>query len=699
MNETSQPTDTVPMRVDAVRRKRLGQYFTGGKLARLLVTLASPEHMHSAIDPMCGNGDMLSVVQSIYPNASLAGIEIDRYAYELCLSRLIGLRKRPVSLLHGNAFSWSVISSLPSTSFELVVANPPYVRYQSYAGNSDRNTEFGESPSAKEVRRGLMEIAQNIEHLEKQDREIFVSIIRAYSGLSDLAVPSWILCMMLTAVGGRLAMVVPEAWLNRDYAYPIHYLLLKLFRILYVVEDANRVWFEGAQIKTTLLVAERVPRVDNLLAARDRQTYVHASVPASAIDDESIVGNVFPKEADPEAAFAQTLSRLNDGIELDSSYSFKAIRRDLEGKLSDLLAGAANSKWLRSCEPELTRTSAKGVVNGNSGVSIPQALLNLLPSSKTTSFTTIEALGGRVGQGLRTGANEFFYCEVISESGSEADCLISPGRKLKLPPVTVPKSALRPVLRKQSEMPEGCVLDVSLLRGRALILDGFVHPNDVSRTRGQHNLIGRSVMPPALASFVTEVERINVGTKDEPKFIPQLTAVRTNETKSRDASQARFWYMLPPLAKRHCADLFVPRVNYLHPKAFLNSEEPALIDANFSTIWLEEGASIDAFALLACLNSSWILAAMELSAGVMGGGALKLEATHLRRLPLPVLPTKQWGSLSRLGRKLASGDQVDKTLNEINRQIAHSLFGKKAEFALDRIEHIKGERLEARHGE
>ena len=34
-------------------------------------------------------------------------------------------------------------------------------------------------------------------------------------------------------------MVVPEAWLSRDYAHPIQYLLLKLFRIRYVVEDAH----------------------------------------------------------------------------------------------------------------------------------------------------------------------------------------------------------------------------------------------------------------------------------------------------------------------------------------------------------------------------------------------------------------------------------------------------------------------------
>lgn len=697
MKQPLQPSlfaDSVPIKEVAARRKRLGQYFTGEKLARLLVALAHSTHYRSAIDPMCGSGDMLSAVRSISPNVLLAGIEIDRSAYELCLSRLTNL-KGPISVIHANAFSWSAISSLPATSFDLVITNPPYVRYQSYAG--DRGSEHGELPGAEDVRRGLIEIAQKIIHLDEKDRKILISIIQTYSGLSDLAVPSWILCMMLTAVGGRLALIVPEAWLNRDYAYPIHYLLLKLFRIQYVVEDANRVWFAGTQIKTTLLVAERVQRAENLRMACAQQTYVHASLPASSISKDSIVGGLFSKDADPDAAFAQVLFRLNKESELDSTKGFKVTKRDLGAKLNDLLAAASDSKWLRACEPELTQSAAKEIHSGRRDVKIPQVLLKLLPTGKNASFTTIEALGGRVGQGLRTGANEFFYCDLISELGNE--CLVSPGKRLGLPPVLVPRQALRTVVRKQSEIPKGYLLDSSTLVGRALILDGFIHPNNVVKIKGEWGRIqlGLDLMSSPLASFITQVEGLNIGTDDQPKKIPHLTAVRTNETKGRNGSPVRFWYMLPPFTDRHLPALFIPRINYLHPKTFLNSKERVLIDANFSTIWLNDNAKVDAFALLACLNSSWILATMELNASVLGGGALKLEATHLRRLPLPVLSDGQWGDLSRLGRKLATGDHIEKTLDEINRQIAYALFGIHGEFALEKIEQIKRERLEARH--
>lgn len=682
-------------KTDPGRRKRLGQYFTGERLARLLVAIADGSRCRTVLDPMCGSGDMLAEVSRAAPRAQLVGIEIDLAAYELCSSRFSDEANKP-HLIHGNAFNWSNISRLPNNCFDLTITNPPYVRYQSFAGN--RQMEVGDLPDAESVRQGLLEVAQNLSGLEDEDRNIFISLIKGYSGLSDLAVPSWILCAMLTAVGGRLAMVVPESWLNRDYAYPIHYLLLKLFRVLWVVEDSNRAWFENAQIKTTLLVAERIPRVDDLQTACAGQTYVHIALLASAITERSVVGAIYPTASNPEAAFAEELSRFRPDASTAAPGGSSVTLRSLEGKLADLLAASRESGWLQRCEPNLAGSSSKWA---NRSAKIPQTLLDLLPQSDATLFTTIEALGGRVGQGLRTGANEFFYCDLVSET--EGECLVSPGKSLKLSPLLLPKAALRPVLRKQSELPNGYVIVPSSLKGRVLALDQFIHPEDENTVNGEGSNVpgqkpSRTVMPPALASLVTTAARTNVGTEDRPKLIPEMSAVRTNETKSKDSNtKARYWYMLPPLARRHLPDLLAPRINHLHPKVILNSDERTIIDANFSTIWLEEGARVDAYGLLACLNSSWAVAAMELTAAVMGGGALKLEAAHLRHLPIPALPAEQWSELSTLGRQLASGTDTEKILSTVNLIIAKALFGEeRASSALEKLERIKEVRLDAR---
>jgi len=65
-----------------------------------------------------------------------------------------------------------------------------------------------------------------------------------------------------------------------------------------------------------------------------------------------------------------------------------------------------------------------------------------------------------------------------------------------------------------------------------------------------------------------------------------------------------------------------------------NRVSPILIDANFSTVWAEN-SRWRARSIEALLNSSWARACMEAIGTPMGGGALKLEATHLRRLPMP----------------------------------------------------------------
>src|SRR5262249_12342321 len=92
-----------------------------------------------------------------------------------------------------------------------------------------------------------------------------------------------------------------------------------------------------------------------------------------------------------------------------------------------------------------------------------------------------------------------------------------------------------------------------------------------------------------------------------------------------------------------------------------NLDEPLLIDANFSTIW-SSGNGWTGPAIKALLNSSWCELLMETVGTPMGGGALKLEAAHLKNLPIPLLsePAKQ--QLHAEGIKLdrlSSRDRID----------------------------------------
>jgi len=112
---------------DAITRKRLGQYFSGNKVANLLANLCSLTGEEFVIDPMAGVGDMLTAaIQSGVPAEKISGIEIDPDAGSLCKKRIA-----PGNVYIGDAFSPEPYLALRRMAWDLVITNPPYVRYQS----------------------------------------------------------------------------------------------------------------------------------------------------------------------------------------------------------------------------------------------------------------------------------------------------------------------------------------------------------------------------------------------------------------------------------------------------------------------------------------------------------------------------------------------------------------------------------------
>jgi hypothetical protein len=141
-------------------------------------------------------------------------------------------------------------------------------------------------------------------------------------------------------------------------------------------------------------------------------------------------------------------------------------------------------------------------------------------------------------------------------------------------------------------------------------------------------------------------------------------------------------------------------VNNKQPRTLINPGREAVVDANFVTFWPEEEASVDAEALLAMLNSTWCITVLELIGTVLGGGALKVEAAHMRRLPIPVLPPGTWSDLSRLGCDLASGDPstVNAVLEDIDLLIFASLNPSNPDQTRTRVAQVASRRRKARSG-
>lgn len=628
----------------AVQRKELGQFFTGMPLGRILANLAVGNETHSLIDPMAGSGDLLDAALEVATDLGgridrLDAIEIDEPTAAICKRRMYGVCKAhgiSPSVIQGDAFSRDNLSALPQPGYDLVITNPPYVRYQSLNGR------------AENVRQGLLSMTES--RLSGSARDIWKALAAGYSGLADLSVPAWLLSAALVKPGGRLALVVPATWRSRAYADVIRYLLLRLFELELVVEDTQPGWFSDALVRTHLIVARRLSDDEAAIKLSERVAWRDAlwvQVAPEASAEWSLVGDAFPGEK-PESDFA----RWCRGPNRCDVAGIAARRFSLEAEWQALWQQAAGRSWFKNLE-QAAPDEARSRKNYSVTASIPEALRDLLPPKfEGSSLQGLDDGGVRAGQGLRTGCNRFFYAGLVEE-GDGGESLVEVDDALGGNILSVPSETLRPVLHRQTDLnawssgrpPATRVFDL-----RRMIL-----PEDLSAIRDpwrgdrltQESL--PAVMPDELAAHVRIAGTTTLGSSENRRPIADLSAVRTNVRPARGGALPRFWYMLPDFMPRHLPQVFVPRIIHETPKVYANSEQPILIDANFSTFW-DDRDRWTSGGLAAFLNSAWCRAIMEATGTPLGGGALKLEAVHLRRMPVPRLESRLVKSLNEASK-------------------------------------------------
>src|SRR4051794_27885178 len=158
---------------------------------------------------MVGSADLLLSCLAVGAEPDqLVGLELDPIALaraEAALKDVPG-----AELVLGDAFS----VMLPPEQFDLVITNPPYIRYQSKG-----NVDGVRVPSSETVRAGVLRAIKRRGRLSDDARSLLMRAARSYPGTSDIAVPAWILSASLVREGGMLAVVAPQAWLSRNYAH------------------------------------------------------------------------------------------------------------------------------------------------------------------------------------------------------------------------------------------------------------------------------------------------------------------------------------------------------------------------------------------------------------------------------------------------------------------------------------------------
>jgi len=252
----------------ATLQKTLGAFYTGQPAADRLVRWALRDSAESVLDPSCGDGVFVGAAYSRLrelgcDSPDVCGVDISEDALRSARERVESAR-----LVQTDFFNLT-----PSLlgSFDCVVGNPPFIRYQTFNGDKD-----------------------SLGH--RRAKEAGVSLPRLASSWAPFLVHA----SSFLRRGGRLGMVMPSELGHSMYAREVLRFLLRTFRHV-AVEMFRDKLFEDLSQSTVLLFCEgygepnrtfvvassdnlkgndhQVAKVDPALIASGRFRFTHYLVP------------------------------------------------------------------------------------------------------------------------------------------------------------------------------------------------------------------------------------------------------------------------------------------------------------------------------------------------------------------------------------------------------------------------------------
>ncbi len=217
--------------------KARGAFYTPPQIADFLAAWAIRRSRDAVVEPSCGEGAFLAAAWQRLedlsdpgerPAASILGFELDAVASEIGRST--------IASLHASARieTADFFDIRPTPTADAVIGNPPFVRYQSFAG----------SARAKAQRAAAADGVQ-------------------LDGLASSWAAFVVHASRFLKPDGRLALVLPAELLHVRYAAPVRQYLMRRFAQLTLVTFERRV-FPGVTSEIVLLLAEGSGSTDSI---------------------------------------------------------------------------------------------------------------------------------------------------------------------------------------------------------------------------------------------------------------------------------------------------------------------------------------------------------------------------------------------------------------------------------------------------
>lgn len=231
------------LKADSTEQKLRGAYYTPLPLADMMVRLfAENKDMRYIMEPSCGDGVFLDALIKANFNdfvEKITAIEIDKL--EACKSRKRMEGQQAVDVYHMDFFDYYQ-KNRGEKYFDLILGNPPYVRYQ---------------------------------YLEESQRELLSQILVSQGMKANKLINTWVgfvvACVNLLTENGKIAFVVPAEILQVAYAEDLRlFLAEKLSKITLITFE--ELVFPDIEQEIIVLIGEkggdeqgiRIARLNNL---------------------------------------------------------------------------------------------------------------------------------------------------------------------------------------------------------------------------------------------------------------------------------------------------------------------------------------------------------------------------------------------------------------------------------------------------
>lgn len=206
-------------------QKLRGGFYTAPVIASFLARWVKVSKPKSILEPSCGDGAFFSAIREarITSLKQITAFELNEEEAEKAAARTT----LPVKLHKSDFLRWYLRCDQTEESFDAVVGNPPFIRYQYLPAEQQLLAE-----------------------------KIFGQLKLPFTKHTNAWVPFVLTSIRLLRPGGRIAMVIPSEIFHIPHAQSLRrYLAEQCSKIL--ILDPEEIWFDDTLQGTVLLMAEK----------------------------------------------------------------------------------------------------------------------------------------------------------------------------------------------------------------------------------------------------------------------------------------------------------------------------------------------------------------------------------------------------------------------------------------------------------